>query len=1383
MRMTIERKIQIGFGVSLLFLLLIGGAAFWSESISHTTVRSVNHTYQVLNRLEATLTTLLNIETSTRAFVVAEDEMFLQPYRQGTNDIKACLEELRGLVADNRDQQQRLLDLQPLITQRVVRASQLIELRRTQGITAAAAMLAQGDGQRLMDQIRGGVGRMAAEERLLLAERQAREKTANGWCRVMDLGFCTLSLLLVGLAGVMVRRDFQKRAEAEAERDRFFSLSLDMLCISNADGYFKRVSPAFTVTLGWSVEEMLAGPFIDFVHPDDRAATLAAVERQTAKREKVLQFENRYRCKGGSWRWLSWKSVPQPGGFMYATARDVTEFKESQAALEQSREETLRERERLKFIFDSVPVGILFTLTEADGTRTQLINDAHMRISGLTRERAFEPDIFKIITVAEDQVLQADFTRQIETGEIDRYTMDKRYCRPDGKLVWVYLSFQRQRYPDGSHEDLHVVVDITARKQAEAALRQSETRYRTLFNSIDEGFCVVEMIFDHQKRPVDYRFLEVNPSFEEQTGLHNVMGKRMRELAPNHEESWFEVYGAIALTGEAVRFQDYAEQLGRWFDVYAFRAGEPKDRQVAILFRDITTRKRMEENLRQSEESLAVTLHSIGDAVLCTDVAGRVVRMNPVAEKMTGWNQAEALGQPVGEVFKIINELTRQPAEIPVMKVLTTGAIQGLANHTVIISRDGVEKPIADSAAPIRGKDGRTLGVVLVFRDVTEEKQAERAVLESEERLRAMNELLEQRVKERTAVLHQQSEIISSANGAMIICGHADDVIKFWNQGAARLYGWPKKDVIGKNIHALLQATFPRPLEEIKAAFLKEGYWQGELRHTCHDGRQIVVMSSWTLQRDETGQPLSRLAINTDITERKRVEAALNESERFARATLDALTAHVAILDAQGVIIAVNKTWQKFAEQNGLASAQAGPGMNYLEVCASTTGLATDASIKMARGIRAVIAGEKKEFTLEYDCHSPTEKRWFHCRVTRFPGDGPVCVVVAHEDVTQMKLLEHQQIRSNRMESLGTLAGGVAHDLNNALAPILMGVELLRERYPAETDIVNMFQASALRGAGMVRQLLTFAKGADGARVAIQLTRLIEEMRGIIHNTFPKNIHVEVRGDKKLPPILGDVTQLHQVLLNLCVNARDAMPHGGLLSLVAESAEIDSVYASSVPDAKPGNYVVLRVHDTGTGISPDHLERIFDPFFTTKDPDKGTGLGLSNVMGIVKGHGGFVQVYSQLGHGSTFAIYLPANAATGDTELLSRAGEIFHGKGQTILLVEDEPAVREIGCTVLTRLNFNPLSATDGADGLMKAVEHRLTLAAVITDVHMPHMDGLAFVHALRRILPDIPVVVTSGRLEEATKEEFKALGVTLQLDKPFTEVQLANLLKTVFAS
>ncbi len=410
--------------------------------------------------------------------------------------------------------------------------------------------------------------------------------------------------------------------------------------------------------------------------------------------------------------------------------------------------------------------------------------------------------------------------------------------------------------------------------------------------------------------------------------------------------------------------------------------------------------------------------------------------------------------------------------------------------------------------------------------------------------------------------------------------------------------------------------------------------------------------------------------------------------------------------------------------------------------------------------------------------------RWIHDRAfpVRNPAGEALRIVGAAEDTTERQRHERLALRAQRLESIGTLAGGIAHDLNNALAPIMMSGQLLRMQYPGESQALDMIEASSRRAADMVRQLLTFAKGAEGERVSLQPGHLVKEMQKIMKGSFPKNIQLVIKCPAQLPTVLGDATQLHQVLLNLCVNARDAMPRGGTLTLAAEHREVDAGPASSGPDAKPGAYVALSVRDTGTGIPPEILDRIFDPFFTTKGPDQGTGLGLSTVMGIVKGHGGFLQVQSQPGDGSTFTAYLPADRAGSQTERTTKAAEVFHGKGEAILFVDDEVAVRETARTVLRRLHFEPLIASDGTDGLMQAAQHRTEVRAIITDLHMPHMDGLAFVRALRRMLPDVPIVVASGRMEDALAEEFKTLGVTTRLDKPFTEVQLAEALKHLLA-
>jgi two-component system, cell cycle sensor histidine kinase and response regulator CckA len=602
-----------------------------------------------------------------------------------------------------------------------------------------------------------------------------------------------------------------------------------------------------------------------------------------------------------------------------------------------------------------------------------------------------------------------------------------------------------------------------------------------------------------------------------------------------------------------------------------------------------------------------------------------------------------------------------------------------------------------------------------------------------------------------------------------------------------------------EHIHAEDRALV---LQELPTLF-RRGTHQHEYRMQMRDGGYRWIHGQLRLVRGAKGRPVEIIGYWMDITERKRIEQELFEfnheleqrvadqtqsvieSERFARATLDALSSRVIILDEHGVILAANQAWKTFADSYHGAE-QMGQGQDYMELLVAAGAGRDDEGRRFIDGIRSVMSGEIHNYLQEYSLRVASEERWYLCRVERFPGEGAVRVVVSHEDVTQSKLAERQQMRSQRLESLGTLAGGVAHDLNNALAPVLMGMELLKTDYPQESKVLNMVQSSAQRGADMVRQLLTFAKGADGERVVVQPARLVRELEGMMRGSFPKNIRVQATADPKLASVLGDMTQLHQILLNLCVNARDAMPNGGALNLSASMGDLDKKQARSIEGAKPGRFVVLRVTDTGAGIPPDVLERIFDPFFTTKSPDKGTGLGLSTVLGIIRAHGGFVQVESVPGDGATFSVYLPPAPDAGVSEsgaLVEATPAAYQGQGERVLFVDDEGPVRDIATSVLKRLNFTPLLATDGADALILAAEHKADIKVVITDLHMPHMDGVVFVRALRRFLPDLPVVLASGRVDEASADELRKLGVVVRLDKPFTEAQLAQALRTALAA
>ena len=400
-------------------------------------------------------------------------------------------------------------------------------------------------------------------------------------------------------------------------------------------------------------------------------------------------------------------------------------------------------------------------------------------------------------------------------------------------------------------------------------------------------------------------------------------------------------------------------------------------------------------------------------------------------------------------------------------------------------------------------------------------------------------------------------------------------------------------------------------------------------------------------------------------------------------------------------------------------------------------------------------------------------RSWFALRIQPVP-EG---VFVLSIDISERVRMERRANRAQRLESLGVLASGVAHDLNNALAPIRLGVELLRLDHPGAEELAAMFESSAQRATSMVRQLLTFARGSDGQRTPTEPAALLAEIEQFMLS-FPRSIRFDASCDEGLPLIRVDATQIHQVLLNLCVNARDAMPEGGALKIDVRLVEVDEVFASAVVGARPGQFVSFRVRDTGTGIPSEVLEHIFEPFFTTKGPTLGTGLGLSTTLGIIKGHDGFIHVYSEPGAGTTFKVYLPVDVAPAACEPPALGD--FMGNGEVVLVVDDDARIREAVRNALGGLNFVALPASDGADALAEIAGRRTEISAVILDVHMPRMDGFAFASLLPDLLPATPIIVASGGLDEQTLARLDAMGLTRRIEKPFTQAALGAALRDV---
>jgi two-component system cell cycle sensor histidine kinase/response regulator CckA len=563
-----------------------------------------------------------------------------------------------------------------------------------------------------------------------------------------------------------------------------------------------------------------------------------------------------------------------------------------------------------------------------------------------------------------------------------------------------------------------------------------------------------------------------------------------------------------------------------------------------------------------------------------------------------------------------------------------------------------------------------------------------------------------------------------------------------------------------EDIPALL-ASPPTTSDEPQAA----GVW----RHLTKSGK-IILGDIYTSATEFEGRA-AQLVIAVDVTERRLAADNIRQSESRLRALVSSMEDLALEFDATGTYIAIwtLKDELLFKPRSELL------GRTVTEV------LGPEAAQPFLTTIRRVLQSRLVE-ELDYPMETIGGPRQFHARISPIlTADGScerVCILA--RDITEQKKLEAQFLRAQRVESIGTLASGVAHDLNNILVPILMAAPLLREEMTEEEreKLLALVESSAERGASIVRQVLTFARGAEGDRLPLPAATLMEDVAKIAAETFPKRISVQVRIAEALWTVIGDPTQLHQVLLNLCVNARDAMPAGGHLTLCAENFKVDEHYAGMTPGAKAGPHVCFEVVDTGMGIPPQNLDKIFDPFFTTKDLGHGTGLGLSSVIGIVKSHGGFMSVHSELGRGATFKVYLPAKIDEKKIVKEEEAAAFPRAEGELLLLVDDEQAILQIAQTLLEAHGYRVLVAGDAAEALAVFARRAEEIELVLTDLSMPVMDGIALIRTLKKMKADVRVIASSGRGGQGQRfEELKELKVHACLTKPYNKEKLLRTL------
>ena len=603
-----------------------------------------------------------------------------------------------------------------------------------------------------------------------------------------------------------------------------------------------------------------------------------------------------------------------------------------------------------------------------------------------------------------------------------------------------------------------------------------------------------------------------------------------------------------------------------------------------------------------------------------------------------------------------------------------------------------------------------------------------------------------------------------------LISENVTDLIAVVDLEGRRVYNSPSYEgLLGDPAKLLGTDSFeeihPEDRERIRRVFremVAAGVGQrAEFRFLLKDGSVRYIESQVSAMRDKDDRVTNVIVVSRDVTERKNAEEQIREQA----ALLDKAQDAICVTDMEQRIL----YWNRSAEAlyGWTAAESLGQYANEL--------LFKNDSSRQMEALKSLISIREWKGDLHQVTKRGTEiiveSRW---TLVHDNEGRPKAILVINTDITEKKKLEAQFFRSQRLENIGMLASGIAHDLNNVLAPIMMAVPMLRENVTglADRNMLDMLDRSARRGAELVQQILSFARGVEGEHKLIQIRHLLADLEKMIRETFPKSIQFQKNIDPNLRPIHGNLTQMHQVLLNLCVNARDAMPNGGTLAILAENARFEEPQVRLHAGVKAGPFVVLRVVDTGTGIPPELLERIFEPFFTTKEPGKGTGLGLATVRGILKNHGGFVEVKSEVGKGTSFRICLPAAEPQSSQTTFIKAAELPVGHGELVLVVDDEEAIQQIARATLENFGYRVMSANNGAEALAAYKQHGSEVRAVILDSMMPFMDGAATIRALREIAPRLRIVGVSGL---SVDEGISAGpgGVQAFLTKPYTAQDL----------
>ncbi|MDP2136548.1 MAG: PAS domain S-box protein, partial [Candidatus Didemnitutus sp.] len=1064
-----------------------------------------------------------------------------------------------------------------------------------------------------------------------------------------------------------------------------------------------------------------------------------------------------------------------------ALTADIATRTQSAAALRES-------EERLRLSTELAQVAV-WEYHFADDSMARSSN--HDRLYGLPWQEKWELNTFVQATHPDDRALTlAKIKEATAPGGPDDYACDFRVRHPDRSIQWLAVTGQVvERSGTGQGTVVRgCLMDVSARKHAETELRAREQQLGLIYAHVSDAVFVVTVESDG-----GFRFTSVNQRFTDTTGLplDQVVGRAVQEILPaSAHDLVLEKYREAISTRQPVTWEEVSHYpagakvgvvtVAPVFDVLGNCV------QLVGTVHDITKRRQTEDELRASEARYRALFEHAPDGILIIDLQHRHLDVNASICRMLGYARDELIAMNVEDI--VVPTETEQVESV----FRSTESKKAYQQEWKLRRQDGsiFDADVIANLMP----DGNLMAMM---RDITDRKRAEQRIRQLNRTYAVLSEINQLIVRERAPeiILGDACRITVEQGGLMMawigLVDEADGQLRV----SAHFGAGPDtlevlRQLIGKGrpgcaftAHALATGEHgvcndiegdPRA-EFWREAALDCGYRAMISLPLTVFGKRV---GTFNLYADQAGffdadelRLLDELA--TDIAfsiefrrrEAERHEAGqkLREEQRLYAALSGATPDYIYFKDLEHRFIRIS---ENLARDLGLGDSAEAIG----RTIGHFLGEAHAQSVHVMER-RILETGEPVVAAEEKVVWPDGRIAWISTsKVALRDDDGKIIHLVGiSRDITEKKQLQEQFLRAQRLEAIGALSGGIAHDLNNILSPVILAANMLRmqRREAREEDMLAMIENAARRGADVIRQLLTFSRGVEGERIPVHLKHLIREMASMATETFPRNLTLVENTARDLLPILADATQMHQVLMNLCVNARDAMPHGGKLTIAARNVVLSKGRPLPGPQARPGSFVLVTVSDTGEGIPESLLERIFEPFFTTKELGKGSGLGLSTVAGIVRSHEGFVTVESKPQLGTTFNVYLPAQGEVVVANPVETA-VAARGRGETLLVVDDETSILSALRLGLERQGYRVLAAKNGTEAIAIFSGHRDVIKLVVTDLMMPVMDGAELIRQLRAGGAQVPVIACSG-LHDQTAAEISTEQVTAEfLPKPY---------------